>query len=128
MPYPNDDTDKIQGMYYFYTEDWTPLYPIFSRLNQGDVVSTALGDDFDKQILTVFNKVKRDTWCNVPNYTEYNLYNSKVVYNGKVDEHNPYTTRRDVDYVLVLSIDDLYCSNVSGHLVFHYNAKAKLPI
>ena len=113
IPYPTLDKTKIQGPLYFYGEDWTGLANMFKLYNTGDKV--------DMPLLTQINLYSEDVWVLSTSPIQFNLYNAKVLYNGRYDKTNIYTKKVGFENVLVIGLDEEYCTNVAGYLVFHYN-------
>lgn len=113
IPYPTENVGKIQGSLYFYGEDWTEL----RRLLESYYVNMFIDDRFINEI----NLYSNDLWISTPNLADFNLYNAKVVHNGQYDRNNEYTKKVGFSNVLVIRLDENYCKNVGGYLVFHYN-------
>lgn len=113
IPYPTLDKTKIQGPLYFYGEDWTGLANMFKLYNTGDKV--------DMSLLTQINLYSEDVWVLSTSPIQFNLYNAKVLYNERYDKTNVYTKKVGFENVLVIGLDEEYCTNVAGYLVFHYN-------
>lgn len=120
IAYPVTNNEKLQGPLYFFNEDWTPLAKILEGYRVGDFV--------DDGLVIKLNKVSRDVWVNQPKLDVFNLHQATIIFNGPIGIDNPYTSKRQPDNVLVIGINPLYCSNVEGYLVLHYNKKFTLPI
>lgn len=113
IPYPTQDKDSIQGALYHYGEDWSELANLFS----GYLTSQYI----DKKFVEEVNLYTRDNWVYEEKAAKFNYYNSHVLYNGVIEENNEYTRKVGFTHVLVIQLSDVYCKEVSGHLVFHYN-------
>ena len=113
IPYPTLDKTKIQGPLYFYGEDWSGLADLFKMYNTSDKLDNAL--------ITQINLYSEDVWVNASTPMPFNLHNAVILYNGKYDKSNQYTKKVGFENVLVIGLDETFCTNVSGYLVFHYN-------
>lgn len=115
------DGTKITGNYLFtgydftsYREDLIPekSHHKFSNPNRlRGMIKTITGQDWVLDGNTVDNNLCHDIF-------EGEL-RAKVIYNGKRDPG--YTSRTDMNFVLVIALSPTRCQNVSGYLLFHYN-------
>lgn len=113
IPYPTNDPNKIQGPLYFYGSDWTELKRTFQLYNTHDKL--------DKTFLDQINLYDTNIWVDRKVKSEFNLHQAEVLYHGKIEFGKEYTRRQDYTHVFVVKLDEEYCSNVTGYLVFHYN-------
>ena len=111
LRYPTGQSTLIQGDLYVYSKDFT------------EDASVLVNVDFNTPldgVLQLLNKyAKPDTWVMRAQAAEFNLYNAEAIYNGPVVD--TYSTRRGFTRLLVVQLDKL-CNNMTGRLLFHYNA------
>nr|DAT15806.1 MAG TPA: Putative virion structural protein [Caudoviricetes sp.] len=105
--------DKINAEMYFYGRNWTKHRAFLADLTQGANVSNTFVD--------FINSVDVNHWCISDTPQPFNFYKAKVLYRGRIDEQTEYTRKVGLTHVCVVALDEHYCTNFNGYLLFHYS-------
>ena len=111
---------KTPGRYFYCNVDWSNIGSYLNGLVEGSKITV----DFP----IILNKLVDHVWVHNNTVDEFNLYDAKVLYNGPTANAAQYTDKTGFENVLVIELSDVYCSNVGGYLLFHYNNQVVLPI
>lgn len=114
IPYPTDNPHLIQGPIYTCSSDWSALAPTFSMYVKGDLA--------DLSFVNALKQYDEANWVYEMTPQPFNLFGAKVTYHGLINRlESPLQLREGFDNVLILKLDPLYCKNMAGELIFHYN-------
>lgn len=116
----NDGT-KITGNYLFTGYDFTEF--------RDELIPATSHNSFpnSSRLRGIIYEITKQSWVAEEESLANNLCHEifegapkvRVAYNGKRDP--AYTSRTDIDYVLVIELSNERCTNVSGFLLLHYN-------
>lgn len=107
-PYPYFNTNNGQGPIYGYATDYTDAMRPYK--DRGIALT-------DRELLTVLSSTG-NPWTIYRSPSNWNLFESKVIYNGK--NTDAYPTDPYYERVCVVELA-LYCTNLAGYLYLHYN-------
>lgn len=118
----DDELDLIQvvaehpmtyGELYGYWTNTKPIGPVLM-----DVPMTTLADDTLARALT---SVTGDFWTHQSKLSPMNLFNGKVLFNGRIVDQTEWPGNADKGYMMVVNLDPTYCSEFQNPLVLYYN-------
>lgn len=113
LTYPTNQTELIQGPLYAYPHDFSAFGNVLLPYNNGSSTDA---------LLAVFKEVLPfDEWVLRTQPLPFNLMGSLVLYNGNIRE--PWSFRPGFSHILVIELNNDYCTNMAGYLVLHYNVK-----
>lgn len=110
---PGARTDgKLDAIYLNWMEDFTTLGEQLTAVTTGTPVAGELANFLISIMAT--------DWVEDPIPAPFNYYRSMVGYNGTTQEC-PHRCNHLFDNVMVVKLNDEFCTNVAGFLLFHYN-------
>lgn len=109
----------MDGRPHFYGADFTVI--------SGQLEGYQEGQYLKANLVNYLNQVSPHHWVFEPEMKAFpfNLANSQVIYNGLVED-TALSTRRDISHVMVIKLNEEYCTKMEGYLLLHYNKSTKI--
>lgn len=108
LEYPTDDTSRPFAQFYSYWRDFSAHHDYLTTLATGDPVGL--------ELTSVLNDVTEDIWV-AAGVGEYSLSQAVITYSGPTSENG--LANPDYDHIVVVSLDPIDCTAMSGELVIH---------
>lgn len=111
LKYPDSQEEIGQASIYSYGFDGTPVRDFFSKLTVNGTINNA-------NLVKALMHITPETWVSSVSYADYNVYGTKVAYNGPtsaLDWANP-----EFANVVMLTLG-ARSNKLAGTLVIHYN-------
>lgn len=116
---PKETLPEMDGRPHFYGADFTVI--------SGQLEGYQEGQYLKDNLVNYLNQVSPHHWVFEPEMKAFpfNLANSQVIYNGLVED-TALSARRDISHVMVVKLNEEYCTKMEGYLLLHYNKSTKI--
>lgn len=110
LNYPTESTDQPFAHFYSFWRDFSDHHGALSLINTGDPMTL--------EVITALDDVTGDLWLN-SGPAEYSLKDAQIIYSGPASGYP--NTNSDYPMVLVIRLDPINCTGLSGDLVMHHS-------